>query len=100
MIASEIEQAKPSDHRVIATSISNVSQPTIETTTSRGARICYIRLMNTANELVITPTFSMNQFQMLIKIQRKNGAKFIEGKKFKYLRVPLNNYLNYYLTYR
>ena len=100
MIASEIEQAKPSDHRVIATSISNMSQPTIETTTSSGARICYIRLMNTANELVTTPTFSMNQFQTLIKIQRKNGVKFIEGKKFKYLRVPLNNYLIYYLTYR
>ena len=82
MIAVEIEQAKPSDHRVIATSISNMSQPTIETTTSSGARIGYIRLMNTADKLAITPTFSMNQFQTLIKIQRKNGVKFIAGKKF------------------
>ena len=31
-----------------------MSQPTIETTTSSGARICYIRLMNTADKLAIT----------------------------------------------
>ena len=61
MIAAETEQAKPSDHRVIATSISNMSQPTVETTTSSGARICYIRLVNTANELVITPISNVNQ---------------------------------------
>ena len=48
MISAEIELAKPSDHRVISTSISNMSQPTIETITSCGARICYIHLMNTA----------------------------------------------------
>ena len=100
MIAAEIEQAKPSDDRVIGTSISNMSQPTIETTTLSGARICYIRLMNTAYELAITPTFSMNQFQTLIKIQRKNGVKFIAGKKFKYFHVPLNDCLNCYLTSR
>ena len=100
MIAAEIEQAKPSDDRVIGTSISNMSQPTIETTTLSGARICYIRLMNTAYKLAITPTFSMNQFQTLIKIQRKNGVKFIAGKKFKYLHVPLNDCLNCYLTSR
>ena len=82
MIAIEIEQAKPSNQCVIATSISNMSQPAIELTTSSGARICYICLMNTAYKLAITPTFSMNQFQMLIKIQRKNGVKFIAGKKF------------------
>ena len=82
LTAVEIKQAKTSDHHVIATSISNMSQPTIETTKSSGAVICYIRLMNTAYKLAITPTFSMNQFQMLIKIQRKNGVKFIAGKKF------------------
>ena len=50
-----------------------MSQLTIETTTSSGTRICYIRLMNTAYELAVTPTFSMNQYQTLIKIQRKNS---------------------------
>ena len=73
-----------------------MSQLTIETTTSSGTRICYIRLMNTAYELAVTPTFSMNQYQTLIKIQRKNGVKFITDKKFKYLHVPLNDYLNCY----
>ena len=58
-----------------------MSQPTIETTTSSGTRICYIRLINAAYKLAITLTFSMNQFQTLIKIQRKNGVKFIAGKK-------------------
>ena len=56
--------------------------------------------MNTAHELAITPTSSMNQFQALIKIQRKGGVKFLAGKKIKYLHVPLNDYLNHYLTYR
>ena len=82
MIAIEIEQAKPSDHCVIATSISNMSQPAIEITTLSGARIVFICLMNTAYKLAITPTVSMNQFQTLIKIQRKNSVKFIAGKKF------------------
>ena len=100
MITVENEQVKPSDHHVIATSISNMSQLTIETATLSGARICYIHLMNTAYELAITPTFSMNQFQTLIKIHRKNGGKFIAGKKFKYFHVPLNDCLNCYLTSR
>ena len=56
--------------------------------------------MNTAYELAMTPTFSINQFQTLIKIQRKNGVKFIADKKVKYRRVPLNDYLNRCLTYR
>ena len=61
MISAEIELAKPSDHRVIGTSISNTSQPTIETITSCRARICYIRLMNAAFELTCNNTYFFNE---------------------------------------
>ena len=48
-----------------------MSQPTIETTTSSGARICYIHLMNTAYELAITPTLGAS-----IKYVRSKIANF------------------------
>ena len=38
-----------------------------------------MKLFRTAYELAINPTLPLSQFKTLIKIQRKNGSRLIEG---------------------
>ena len=38
-----------------------------------------MKLFRTAYELAINPTLPLSQFKTLVKIQRKNGSRLIEG---------------------
>ena len=83
--AFQLEKGKPEGESVITISevpsSSKFAQPRIETVTASSTREAYVRLMNTAYEIALHPTMSLNHFGAIINIQRKNGLRFISGKK-------------------
>ncbi len=81
-IALEIEKAKPKSEQCVSTP-AGTSQPRADVLSmaQSSTRDAYLRLMNTAYELAINPTMSLNQFKTMVNVQRKNGVRFISGKK-------------------
>ena len=82
LIAVEIENGRPmeeqdSDIQIVR---SGPSQARIDTLTTLSSKEAYNRLMITAYNMALHPTMPLRHFRMLIKIQRENGVRFIEGK--------------------
>ena len=55
-------------------------QPDIGTFLNESARESFKKLMKTAYEIALTPSMPHKHFKVLIKCQRANGVRLVEGK--------------------
>lgn len=53
---------------------------TIESSINTSARDCYKKLLRTAWNLVSTPSMPHKHFSVLVKCQRENGVRLVQGK--------------------
>lgn len=42
----------------------------------------YLKMFRTAYTLALEPTLPSRQFKTLVKVQRENGVRLIEGKRY------------------
>ena len=76
-----LERGKPKEQQ-IGIDLSNkpvLSQQSIVSLTKTSTKEGYTKLFRTAYELAMNPTISLAQFHTLVKVQRKNGVRLIEG---------------------
>ena len=77
-IALEAERAKPQNDCILVDVQSGFSQPQIRM--NKSSTELYKKMFNTAYELAMQPTMPFRQFKTLIKVQRINGVRLVEGK--------------------
>ena len=58
-----------------------VIQPTIVSCVTASAREAFRKLLKTAYELALTPSMPLKHFEVLVKCQKQNGVKLIQGKQ-------------------
>ena len=78
--ALELEKAKPVDQRIIPSSVMSQStskQKRIDVMQNENSKEAYMKL---AYELAMNPTMPICQFKTLVKVQRQNGVRLIDGK--------------------
>ena len=81
--ALELEKAKPVDQRIIPSSVMSQStskQKRIDVMQNENSKEAYMKLARTAYELAMNPTMPIRQFKTLVKVQRQNGVRLIDGK--------------------
>ena len=79
-IALELERGKPKDQQVdIGACVSGTVQQDIVSMTKSSTKDGYMKLFPTAYELAMNPTLPLSQFKTLVKVQRNNGSRLIEG---------------------
>ena len=74
-----LEQAQPAASR-IQTSVSTAAQPKITSSIKKQSEEAYLKMIKTAYTLALEPTLPSRQFKTLVKVQRENGVRLIEGK--------------------
>ena len=84
--AVELEKANP---ELDVTNNPGPSQSRVDVITQKSSRDAYIKLIRTAYELALNSTMSLNHFSTLVKIQRLNGIRLIEGMDI----FQLKNYI-------
>ena len=58
-----------------------VIQPTIVSCVTASAREAFRKLLKTAYELALMPSMPLKHFEVLVKCQKQNGLKLIQGKQ-------------------
>ena len=58
-----------------------VIQPTIVSCVTASAREAFRKLLKTAYELALTPSMPLKHLEVLVKCQKQNGVKLIQGKQ-------------------
>ena len=84
-LALMLENEKPAAERMDIertqqASISRI-QPTIPSCVQKSTREAYGKLIRTAYELAKTPSMPLSHFSVLVKCQRQNRVRLIEGKQ-------------------
>ena len=81
-IAVELERAKPNNEKAVPkkTLPSTLNQLRIDHVCNKNIREGYIRLFHTAYTLAIEPTWPLSQSKTLVKVQRENGFRLIQGE--------------------
>ena len=81
-VAVELERAKPYNEKAVPKKAlpSTLNQPRIDHFCDKNMREGYIKLFRTAYTLAIEPTLSLSQFKTLVKVQRENGIRLIQGQ--------------------
>ena len=80
IIALEAERSKPQDECILIEGSSGCSQPRVTTVLEKSSTDLYKKMFNTAYELAMRPTMPFRHFSTLIKCQRLNGVRLVEGK--------------------
>ena len=79
-IALELEKGIPKeDHVLIGEGTRGLVQKRVNVMNETTKREAYVKLFRTAYELAMNPTLPMNQFKTLVKVQKQNGVRLIEG---------------------
>lgn len=81
-IAVQLEKAKPVQEvgRIDNQFLAGPSQPRIDVLQESASREAYLKLIRTAYELALHPTTPLSNFKILVKCQRMNGVRLIDGK--------------------
>ena len=77
-MAVELERGKPANQRMDCIS-TGVQQKRVATMFLESSQDAYVKLVRTAYELALNPTLPMRQFKTLVKVQRQNGVRLVEG---------------------
>lgn len=56
-------------------------QPDIRNSINESAHNVYLKMMRTAYQMALTPSMPHSHFQLLVKCQRDNGVRLVEGKQ-------------------
>ena len=82
-IALSVEQDRPINERIIIEQpdVTRKIQPTITSYINASAKDSYRKLLRTAYELALTPSMPLKHFEVLVKCQKQNGIKLIQGKQ-------------------
>ena len=78
-IALEAERSKPTSDVTIV-SDTNSSQPNITTNFRKASVDVYKKMFSTAYELAMVPSMPFKHFHTLVKYQRMNGVRLVQGK--------------------
>ena len=81
-IAVELERTKPNNEKAVPKKAltSTLNQPRIDHFCDKNMREGCIKLFRTACTLAIEPTLPLSQFKTLVKMQRENGVRLIQGE--------------------
>ena len=81
-IAVELERVKPNNEKAVPKKAlpSTLNQPRIDHVCDKNVREGYIKLFRTACTLTIEPTLPLSQFKALVKVQRENSVRLIQGE--------------------
>jgi hypothetical protein len=80
-IAIDIEKSKDDcDVELVDVVEGTKKQLRVDVLTKSTSREAYHRLLITAYEMALHPSMSLSNFEVLIKIQRMNGVRFISGE--------------------
>ena len=79
-IAIEKERTKPENETILVESKTGYSQPEITTVFKKSSVDVYKKMFRTAYELAMQPTMPFRHFATLVKVQRINGVRLVEGK--------------------
>ena len=82
-IAVQIEKGKPTTEpsRLSADILgAGPSQPRVNELQEKAIRDNYRKMIRTAYELALNPQFPLSSFKLLVKCQRMNGVRLIDGK--------------------
>ena len=81
-IAVELETAKPNNEKAVLKKAltSTLNQPRTDHVCEKNMREGYIKLFRTAYTLTIELKLPLSQFKTLVKVQRENGVRLIQGE--------------------
>ena len=81
-IAVELEREKPNNEKAAPKKElpSTLNQPRIDHVCGKNIREGYIQLFHTAYTLAIEQTWRLSQFKTLVKVQRENSFRLIQGE--------------------
>lgn len=82
-IALMIDNRQPEEERLESSSASSAKrplQPDIGKYLNDSSRESFKMLMKTAYEMVLTPSMPHKHFKVLVKCQRENGVRLVQGK--------------------
>lgn len=77
-IALMLDNRQPAHERLDTTR--RPVQPDIRQTLNESSRDSFLKLMRTAYEMVLTPSMPFKHFEVLVKCQRANGVRLVQGK--------------------
>jgi hypothetical protein len=83
LIALEAEKNRPQEDQLNNVDLAvhtTMRQTNIIDVTTESTKQCYTKMFITAYELALQPSMPLTHFKTLVKVQRKNGTKLIEGK--------------------
>ena len=81
-IALEFERNEPHETRILLASTSTSAGPSQRSVLSMcndNSRDAFLKLTRTAYELAMNPTLPLSQFSTLVKVQRDNGIRLVQG---------------------
>ena len=78
-MAVELQKGDKTTSIIKTTQLSGPSQQRIDVLQNNATRDAYKKLMRTAYELTQHPTLSLSNFNILVKVQRANGVRLIQG---------------------
>lgn len=73
-----LDSRKPSNERFEVPSVP--AQPDIRLSLNNSARDSFLKLIRTAYEMALNPSMPLKHFKILVKCQRENGVRLVEGK--------------------
>ena len=80
-LALEREKTLPTSSRLpTLPETSTPTQPSILTSITTASETAMTKMIRTAYELAINPTLPLMQYKTLVKVQRVNGVRLIEGR--------------------
>lgn len=82
-IALELEKGKPTSDTGRINSFflgGGSSQPRVDHVQDAASREAYKKMIKTAYELALHPTMPLTHFKTLVKCQRMNGVRLIDGR--------------------
>ena len=92
-IATEAEKSKPDNDCVILPGSSGYSQPKVTTAIEKSSHDAYKKMFLTAYEMAMQPSMPFRHFYTLIKCQRTNGVRLIQGKDNHHAAAEFVQYL-------
>ena len=77
-----MERVKPNNETSVLEKAlhSTLNQPGIDCMCDKNMSEAYIKLFHAAYTLTMKPILPLSQFKTLVKLQRENGVKLIQGE--------------------
>ena len=82
--ACMLNQSESPVGRINVPSQSKFTQPKITGSIKQASNEAYLKMIRTAYSLAMEPTLPSRQFKTLVKVQRDNGVRLIDGKSINY----------------